>query len=34
MSRPCFVTDGQRLILPAFGTYTGGCGWRIRRFRR
>lgn len=23
-SRPCFVTDGQRLILPAFGTYTGG----------
>lgn len=23
-SRPCFVTDGQRLILPAFGAYTGG----------
>ena len=23
-SRPCFLTDGQRLILPAFGTYTGG----------
>ena len=23
-SRPCFVTDGRRLILPAFGTYTGG----------
>lgn len=22
--RPCFVTDGRRLILPAFGTYTGG----------
>lgn len=22
--RPCFVADGQRLILPAFGTYTGG----------
>jgi len=22
--RPCFVTDGQRLILPAFGTFTGG----------
>ncbi len=20
----CFATDGQRLILPAFGTYTGG----------
>lgn len=24
ISRPCFVTDGQRLILPAFGAYTGG----------
>ena len=23
-SRPCFVTDGTRLILPAYGTYTGG----------
>ncbi|NAZ36678.1 ligase-associated DNA damage response endonuclease PdeM [Rubellimicrobium sp. CFH 75288] len=22
--RPCFVTDGRRLILPAFGAYTGG----------
>lgn len=22
--RPCFVTDGQRLILPAFGAFTGG----------
>ncbi|MBB4658282.1 ligase-associated DNA damage response endonuclease PdeM [Parvularcula dongshanensis] len=22
--RPCFVTDGERLILPAFGAYTGG----------
>lgn len=22
--RPCFLTDGRRLILPAFGTYTGG----------
>ncbi|RDC73481.1 ligase-associated DNA damage response endonuclease PdeM [Rhodovulum sp. 12E13] len=22
--RPAFVTDGRRLILPAFGTYTGG----------
>ncbi|WGF89911.1 ligase-associated DNA damage response endonuclease PdeM [Marinivivus vitaminiproducens] len=24
VSRPCFVTDGRRLILPAFGAYTGG----------
>jgi len=23
-SRPCFLTDGRRLILPAFGAYTGG----------
>ncbi|WP_068114454.1 ligase-associated DNA damage response endonuclease PdeM [Tropicimonas marinistellae] len=22
--RPCFLTDGHRLILPAFGTFTGG----------
>ena len=22
--RPCFATDGKRLILPAFGAYTGG----------
>lgn len=27
-SRPCFLLDARRLILPAFGTYTGGldCG--------
>ena len=23
-SKPCFLFDGQKLILPAFGTYTGG----------
>ncbi len=23
-SRPCFITDGARLILPAYGTYAGG----------
>ena len=22
--RPCFVCDGQRLMMPAFGAYTGG----------
>ncbi|MCA3718952.1 MAG: phosphoesterase, partial [Brevundimonas sp.] len=22
--RACFVTDGSRLILPAFGAFTGG----------
>lgn len=24
VSRPCFLRDARRLILPAFGTYTGG----------
>ncbi|MFO1024984.1 MAG: ligase-associated DNA damage response endonuclease PdeM [Acetobacteraceae bacterium] len=24
VSRPCFVSDGRRLMLPAFGAYTGG----------
>lgn len=24
IARPCFATDGDRLILPAFGAYTGG----------
>ena len=24
VSRPCFATDGRRLILPAFGSLTGG----------
>jgi uncharacterized protein len=22
--RPCFVTDGRRLVMPAFGVFTGG----------
>ena len=24
VSRPCFITDSRRLMLPAFGAYTGG----------
>lgn len=24
ISRPCFLVDAQRIVLPAFGTYTGG----------
>jgi uncharacterized protein len=24
LTRPCFVGDGRRLLLPAFGAYTGG----------
>jgi|SRR6056297_33037 len=26
-SRPCFLYDEARLILPAYGTYTGGLRW-------
>ena len=38
ISRPCFIADGQRVILPAFGAYTGGLDVRddaiSRLFRR
>lgn len=27
LTRACFLTDGVRLILPAYGTYTGGLHW-------
>jgi DNA ligase-associated metallophosphoesterase len=30
ISRPCFVADEHRLILPAFGAYTGGLDVRDR----
>ncbi|WP_308915662.1 ligase-associated DNA damage response endonuclease PdeM [Jannaschia sp. LMIT008] len=30
ISRPCFLRDGRRLILPAYGTYTGGLRSRDR----
>lgn len=26
--RPCFITDGSRIILPAFGAFTGGLNVR------
>ena len=26
-SRPCFMADDTRLILPAYGAYTGGLDW-------
>jgi uncharacterized protein len=32
--RRCFVTDGQRLILPAFGAYAGGLNVRDPVFAR
>jgi hypothetical protein len=28
----CFLTDGGRLIMPAFGAYTGGLNVRDRAF--
>lgn len=30
--RPCFATDGQRLLMPAFGVMTGGLDLRHRAF--
>jgi DNA ligase-associated metallophosphoesterase len=30
--RRCFVTDGRRLILPAYGAYAGGLSIRDRAF--
>lgn len=27
MTRPCFMRDAERLILPAYGCYTGGLDW-------
>jgi metallophosphoesterase superfamily enzyme len=32
VSRRCFVTDGQALVMPAFGAYTGGLNIRDRAF--
>ena len=32
--RPCFLTDGQRLIMPAYGAYTGGLDWTTPVLRR
>jgi metallophosphoesterase superfamily enzyme len=30
--RRCFVTDGERIILPAFGAYAGGLNLRDAAF--
>lgn len=32
IARPCFLADAHRLILPAFGTYTGGLDVRDPAF--
>ena len=33
-SRPCFMADAGRLILPAYGCYTGGLAWTTPALRR
>lgn len=32
VSRRCFASDGRRLVMPAFGAYTGGLNVRDRAF--
>jgi metallophosphoesterase superfamily enzyme len=32
VSRRCFAGDGKRLVMPAFGAYTGGLNIRDRAF--
>lgn len=32
-SRPCFLVDGRRLMLPAYGCYTGGLNWTTPALR-
>lgn len=32
-SRPCFLADSHRLVLPAYGTYTGGMDARHKDLR-
>lgn len=32
-SRPCFMVDAKRLILPAYGAYTGGLDWTTPALR-
>src|SRR5207247_10585576 len=32
VSRRCFATDGNALVMPAFGAYTGGLNIRDRAF--
>jgi DNA ligase-associated metallophosphoesterase len=34
VSRPCFVTDARRIMMPAFGAYTGGLDVRDRAIAR
>ncbi|MEO0729463.1 MAG: ligase-associated DNA damage response endonuclease PdeM, partial [Pseudomonadota bacterium] len=34
LRRSCFISDGQRLIMPAFGAYTGGLNVMDGAFQR
>ncbi len=34
VERPCFIADHRRIVLPAFGAYTGGLDIRNPAFRR
>lgn len=34
ISRPCFLFDQDRVIMPAYGTYTGGLRWTAPELRR
>jgi len=34
VSRPCFVTDSKRIMMPAFGSYAGGLDVRDRAIAR
>ena len=34
VTRPCFLQDGRRLILPAYGSYAGGLRWTDPVFAR
>jgi DNA ligase-associated metallophosphoesterase len=34
VSRRCFASDGERLVMPAFGAYAGGLNVRDRAFAR
>ena len=34
VSRRCFAADAKRLVMPAFGAYTGGLNVRHHAFQR
>jgi DNA ligase-associated metallophosphoesterase len=34
IARRCFASDGRRLVMPAFGAYTGGLNVRDRAFEK